>query len=175
VQDRSNNCASAKGSLSRRVLLRRYAPKARGSRRRLLQALVPLPVVGGALAASSYGYGYGYPAYGYGYARLTATGPVTATQLTVTAMGPVTATPRRIVTGPVTVTLPPTALAMGPVTGMLQLTALAMGPVTGMLRLTALAMGEVTEAPITPLSDALSMPSLMVFAVIGSKSRREHR
>ena len=78
--------------------------------------------------------------------RLTAT----ATRPTATVMGLVSGTPR-------TVTLQPTAMAT-------QLTAMVTGPAT-VLRFTG-----VTDTPsITPFSDAISMPPLMVFGVIGSK------
>jgi len=61
------------------------------------------------------------------------------------------------------VTGPATALVTGPATATPRLIALVMGPVT------ATRPTRVMDPPITPLSDAISMPPLMVSGVIGSK------
>ncbi len=98
-------------------------------------------LIGGAIAASSYGYGYGYPAYGYGY------GTGYGYPAYGTAMGPVT--PR------------PIAMVMAPARKVTRLTAMVMAPARA-TRLTG-----VTGTPITPLSDAISMPPPTVFDVIG--------
>ena len=94
-----------------------------------------------AIAASSYGYGYGYPAYSYGYGY-PAYGYGYGTGFGYAANN----------------FAPAYSNGYGASYGSTRLTA--------MVRLTG-----VTEPPITPLSDAISMPLLSVsdIIVIGTK------